>query len=174
MRSFPMTVNTTKMLNLKPSKASFLKAIATLILFIVPLQIRATEVQIDYPDYRNAFADIDRQCGKQKPPVVNSSDPVIEKQMAALEIECYANAMVERMRAAPEYRELILQSALKRKSSAMSRLVETALKAGMAPLVVLVRTLEIYPQKREEIGRAAMRAGVDPIVVTEATSPLQN
>ncbi len=82
---------------------------------------------------------------------------------------CYQSKMINLMKQTPENRELILQAALSENPEHLIETVQTAIEAGMAPLVTLKRAIEIFPERRDEIEKGATNAGVDPFVATEAT-----
>jgi hypothetical protein len=129
--------------------------------------------ELIYPDYEETIAKIVSDCKSVEKQSKRSELPV-ENQAPTQYITCFTEAMVAEMRNLPQYRELILESALRANPKHIPALIKAAIEAGMAPLVTLMRAIEIYPNDGEDIGVGAMSAGVDPFVVTEATSGLKN
>jgi len=139
------------------------------LLFVIPT-VQATT---DFPNYKEAIDKIVLSCKQSKSPTAEAATTnaiVASSQYAS----CFSKKMVTEMRNMPQYRELILESALKANSKYIPEIIEAAIEAGMAPLVTLMRAIDIYPNHGEDIRRGAMSAGVDPFVVTEATSGLEN
>ena len=135
--------------------------------------LSALSANVEYPDFQESIEKIVKHC-KLSNVLVKVPDSVSQVELSVTYSACFTLAMVKEMRKAPQYRELILESALRANSEHIPALIEAAINAGMAPLVTLMRAIEIYPQYGEDIRKGAMSAGVDPVVVTEATSGLLN
>ncbi len=151
-----------------------------LITIVASMVVFQANAEISSPNYLGKFEAINLACQAKAPQIKSKvkSQPDTEFPLSetnsTAEFRCYSAAMIAEMRLTPEYREYILKAALQVREDFTPSIIEVSIKAGMAPLVVLMRALEIYPEKSEIIGKGAQRAGVDPFVVIEVTSSIRN
>ncbi len=89
-------------------------------------------------------------------------------------LNCHQQSVLNLMLEHPAKRELILIAVLKASPDRITETVKAAIDFGMAPMVVITRAIETVPEHSEKIGQGAMSAGVDSIVVTEATTTILN
>ncbi len=84
--------------------------------------------------------------------------------------QCYAWFLHSQLLAEPRQQESVLKAALLVNEQRVSTVVQTAIKAGVPPMQVVALAGQTQPKYRTEIARAAIAAGVDPSLVTEATA----
>ena len=115
------------------------------------------------------FQKVDRECN-QVSDAFKVEKNISETKNSFDANACYSWAVKTGMAEQPENQKAVLMAALVASHQHASDVIEGAIGSGMAPMVAVARANEILPNHSDEIARGAIIAGVDPVVVTEATA----
>ncbi len=116
------------------------------------------------------FQRVDNDCAKLAQSFEARTAVKNQRQDSFDNDACYSWAVRTSMSEQPSRKSDILMAALVASQARAASVTEGAIEAGMAPMAVVARANEILPLLNDEISRGAIRAGVDPVVVTEATA----
>jgi len=141
------------------------------LLFIsVVTLLSTTAMAIDVNNMVSEFQQVDKECNQIAQSFSTRQTVKTKRQDNFDNDACYSWAVKTSMTNPSTDKTEVLMAALLASESRVALTTQTAIEAGMAPMAVVARANEVLPHHNDEISQGAIRAGVDPVVVTEATA----
>ncbi len=135
-------------------------------LIIIGCLLSSTTFASEINSFTEEFQQVEKECTQLANDFINSNNnrDQFDKQAClnwSLEVTLAEN---------PASANNVILAAMKASEDRTSVIISVAIAAGIEPAKVVASATRAYPMKAVAISKAAIMAGADPVVVTEATA----